>query len=247
MMCDPDCLVKGLGLMDPVLCSGRGYEGKSEFEKNLQVTLLRGAEMRRNKLISNVTLSLYKTILKSIEPGFPSCKTDELLQKLSDEPKSAYVTWTREIDQRRFFFQQKKPELTFFKGKENFLSQSQHWTFTKIPHTSPYFRMVQLMSSGIYKYWQYWLQLQEAEYKNKKWSSQGQGLKISALSSKSNLFFVFYILLLGFALASCAFLSEMAAKLAIRGSNRFKVLRSKGARSSVTVLAGVNDETPLEM
>jgi len=148
----------------------------------------------------------YTEILANIY-AFPMCKMSEIIHHLTTGTKFAFASRTSEIDHFLGVFRQKETDITFFKGKDNFLSQPNHWRFSRIPHSQPYFRLVQLIASGIYDHWKYWLR--ERKGLKDSISDYLRGTEPVALSRKSNVFFVFYLLPFGYMISLIVLFTEL--------------------------------------
>jgi len=94
---------------------------------------------------------------------------------------------------------------TFFRGKENYWSHTKKWVFPRITYSYPRHELVQLMASGIYQFWKYWLRDRkfiETQLKNENLAEP----EPLALSSKVS--FMYIVLIIGLLMAGTIFLTE---------------------------------------
>jgi hypothetical protein len=96
--------------------------------------------------------------------------------------------------------------ITYFPGKEEFLKQSTGWELSRHPYSQPRFRLVYIVSSGIYKFWQYWIVEREAQ--RKKGENKAERTA-TPLSLTTNIVFAFYVFALSCGLAGFVFLVEV--------------------------------------
>ncbi len=100
----------------------------------------------------------------------------------------------------------RKRRTTYFQGNEIFLKQSTGWEFSHHPYSQPRFRLVHIVSSGIYKFWQYWIG--EREVQGKEGESKAERA-VTPLSLRANILFAFYAFALSCVLAGIVFLVEV--------------------------------------
>jgi len=131
---------------------------------------------------------------------FPPCKFQDLVQRMNQVSRSAYVTWNNELDDFLRILQRENNKQIFYKGQELFHVVPRNWYVTKVPHSLPYFRLKQLIESGIYQHLKFWLQ-DVAKIGSEKRISDD----LAPISTNHNLFFIFHILLFGCLIASLIF------------------------------------------
>jgi len=129
---------------------------------------------------------------------FPRNESSLMLRKLAKGGKAAVIGLNSEIDE---FLSTVTPEfqrITIFRGKENLWNHNKNWKFSTASYSQPRAELVQLMATGIYQFWKYWLHDSRYIVSRQKFEENANPL---AISMSSNVTFVFVILVFGLAIA----------------------------------------------
>jgi len=149
--------------------------------------------------------TLIENFMKHLH-AFAKNESKQVFDKLTSGGKAAIVGLNREIDEILFEISVLFPGIRFFRGQDNLWPQNQNWLFTKISYSQTKTELVQLMSSGIYQFWKYWIRdrkVVEAKLKEEATAFPGP------LALKSNVSFTFVLLIFGFLIASSVFVAEI--------------------------------------
>jgi len=139
---------------------------------------------------------------------FPNNESKRVGAVIMDGSKVAIAGLNTEIDDILAQFIKENPLVTFFRGKENLWTHMKTWMFQKSNSRQYRQKLINLMMTGIYSFWKYWLRDRkyiEAELKL-------MNSPPTPLSLSSNVFFVFVILIFGLVLATIGFLIERPFK-----------------------------------
>jgi len=148
---------------------------------------------------------------------FHTCKFENLIHRLKNVKKSAYVTWNTELDSFLRILQKEtkaKSDKIFYKGQDLIYQFPRNWYVSNIPHSLPYFRLSKLISSGIYQHLKFWLQ------DITKFGVEETNEDATPLSTSHNLFFIFYVLIFGCVVSIMSFAVELFKILFHRPSRR---------------------------
>jgi len=138
--------------------------------------------------------------------AFPTNESSEVFLKMRDGEKVAIAVLNTEIDKTLIEIKSELGETKCFKGKENLWTHSKAWTFTRISYSQPKFELDQLMCSGIYHFWKYWIRDGKSIVENLKKESNDSP---DPLSLESNVAFIFVILIIGLLISTTVFLVEI--------------------------------------
>jgi len=137
---------------------------------------------------------------------FSRNESQKVFEKLVSGHKIVVAGYNSEMDEILTVLRSGYPRVRFFRGKENLWSHNKNWLFPKISYSQPRAELVQLMASGIYQFWRYWLRDRTPmEFK----LTYEDTVMPEPLSLNSNVAFVFVILILGVGMGLCGFLAEM--------------------------------------
>jgi len=156
--------------------------------------------------------------------AFSRNESNRVARKLINDAKMVVVGYNEEIDEilveMRSTFKGH-----FFRGKENLWSHNKNWYFYKISYSQPRAELVQLMSSGIYQFWKYWLR--DRNYIESQLKTESTAPP-EPLSLSSNVAFVFIILIIGLGISILGFLFEVGLYKFIDSDiySKFKTTRS---------------------
>jgi len=155
-----------------------------------------GVDPRQDKLIYIVAHRLLT---------YPKNESKEVFAKLSSGRKFAYIGLNTEINEIMTELKTEFRTIKFFRRKENLWSHIKNWQFLKYSYSQPKIELVRLMSSGIYRFWKYWIRDRKyIEFKLR----EEQSSTPKTLSISSNLGFVFVPLSFGLITSSMVHLLE---------------------------------------
>jgi len=188
------CSVEG-----PVLLA-KNWSCKSEFfHLNPFVTYV-----SRLSQYNNDNASLPKQLYRS-SSIFPINESMETFKMSVGRNKVALAGYNSEMNEIMSELRTIFKGVRFFRGKDNLWPHNKYWLFRKFNYNQPKTELVQLMASGIYHFWKYWLR--DRKFSVSKLKEKHTALP-HPLSLGSNLAFVFIIYVLGLAVSSTALLVE---------------------------------------
>jgi len=138
--------------------------------------------------------------------SFPNNESSEVFNKLISKGNVAIAGSNSEIDEILLDFKSEFPGHRVFRGKENLWSHQAYWTFLRISFSQPRFELVQLMQSGVYQFWKYWLR--DRKYLESKLKDEHKASP-KPLTLSSNATFVFVILIIGLLISVGTFFGEI--------------------------------------
>jgi len=133
----------------------------------------------------------------------PRNESQQVFEQLVKGTKIAIAGSNTEIDEVLLDLKNDYKGTTLFRSIENLWPHNKHWMFSKISYSQSHFELTQLMASGIYNYWKYWLR--DRTYLEAKLRKDDSPVP---LSLRSNVFFVFVILIIGLSATTFTFVLE---------------------------------------
>jgi len=153
------------------------------------------------------TPNILVNIFKGRALAFPKNESKEVFQKLINGEKMVVVGYSEEINKMLVQLKAEFKGTRFFRGKEQLWSHNKNWAFSKISYSQPHREFVQLMASGIYQFWKYWLRDRKSIEPKLKFDNTAQP---DALALTSNVAFVFVILIIGLTASTSTFWIEIS-------------------------------------
>jgi len=139
--------------------------------------------------------------------AFPNNESQEVYMNLASGNKMMIAGLNSELDKMLSKLKPEYPRTTFFRGKEKFWPHTKSWKFLKISYSQPRTQLIQLMNSGIYQFWKYWLRDRTFLESKRKTDAHDSPDPLSLRSCAS---FMFIVLSIGLVTAAPLFLAEHA-------------------------------------
>jgi len=161
------------------------------------------------KYTGNSTFSNQVQMFKSFRIC-PKNESKKLYQRKMNGEKIALVGLNTEIDEWLPELETVFKRIPLFRGKEQLWPHTKNWEF--IPeqyhkNTPEQIELIQLIASGIYQFWKYWLR--DRNYLESKLKLDLNPPVVEALSLSSSVTFVYVILVFGLFSATMSFFVEI--------------------------------------
>jgi len=160
------------------------FNAQSHFVKYVKWSRIYGVGQIKNDTVLDL---LDNSILV-----FPKNESSEVFRKLISSKKMALAGYSSEID--TVMVQGKAQVEKNFRGKKNLWPHNKMWRFPKITYCQPQIELVELMTTGIYQFWKYWIR--DRKYIESKLKDESSD-QLKPLSLNSNIPLVFVILTFG--------------------------------------------------
>jgi len=206
-MCDPDTY----------MCVSQDWRTRYNFTAlqkkncnkiNLYYSFLATLLLRFVPVLTQQQQMIAKRMINSTYV-FPQCKILDLIRRMKNVKRSAYVAWDSEIDEFLRVLNNGSNEKMFYKGQDQFFQMHRYWFIADVPYNLPLFRLSQLVASGIYEHLKYWLH-------DVGRMAEPVDDELAPISTNHNLFFIFRVLVFGCAVASISFVLERVKPLLVR-------------------------------
>jgi len=138
--------------------------------------------------------------------AFPRNESKIVLNMLISGQKVSIVGLNTAIDEILTEMRALYKNTRFFRGKENLWSHTKNWIFQRYSYNQPQTELVQLMTTGIYQFWKYWLR--DRRYTAAKLRLEVIASSPQPLSLSSNVAFIFVILCLGLGMSIPVFMAK---------------------------------------
>jgi len=183
----------------------RNYTWNSTCEIKYTMSSLFGSYFSQaGSILHNRNNTVWDSFVGKIH-AFSQNESNAVFQKLMTGDKIVVVGYNEEIDEISAELNAAFKGTRFFRGKEHLWAHNKNWMFNKISYGQPEAELVQLMASGIYQFWKYWLRDRKyLEFKLKADSTAPP----EPLSLSSNVAFVFVVLIIGLTTSCFVFSTE---------------------------------------